>query len=122
MEWHLKETGALEENETVGHTPAYISQKRIFQDQIDLLAKQVTPITISNPTTIAQNTDRLQLPHLSHHTFHYAPPGQQTHSFAHITFTLLTIPPTKNNQTDTMALLSNNRKAMGAYTTSHTWE
>jgi hypothetical protein len=30
MEWHLKETGALEENETVGHTPAYISQKRMY--------------------------------------------------------------------------------------------
>ena len=30
MEWHLKETGALEENETVGHTPAYISQKRVY--------------------------------------------------------------------------------------------
>ena len=27
MEWHLKETGALKENETAGNTPAYVSQK-----------------------------------------------------------------------------------------------
>ena len=30
MEWHLKETGALQENATVGETSAYVSQKRMY--------------------------------------------------------------------------------------------
>ena len=32
MEWHLKETGALKQNETVGNTPAYKSQKKVYED------------------------------------------------------------------------------------------
>jgi hypothetical protein len=31
MEWHLKETGALQENATVGETSAYVSQKRMYE-------------------------------------------------------------------------------------------
>ena len=34
MEWHLKETGALKQNETVGETPAYKSQKKVLDNSL----------------------------------------------------------------------------------------